>query len=73
MHALAVELRANGEFGLSLGYEIGDEESADIPDAETMFAGELASAVEGKAIRRMAVVYDRDPQLRRSQICLVAE
>ncbi|MEU6564369.1 HNH endonuclease [Nocardia nova] len=67
MHVLAEQLRADGELGLSLQYE-ADEEREDIPDAETMSADELAAAVEGKAIRRMVRVYERNPKLRRSKI-----
>ncbi len=69
MHTLAVNLNNNQQLDLPLDYTADDIE-APLPLTESASADDLVNAVEGRAIRRMVQVYERDPKLRQQKIAL---
>ncbi|MDJ0106532.1 HNH endonuclease [Rhodococcus erythropolis] len=69
MQRLALSLNETGQLDLPLDY-VESEVDEQPPLTDTASVAELVTAVEGRAIRRMVQVYERDPKLRKQKIAL---
>ncbi|MFI8978329.1 HNH endonuclease [Nocardia asteroides] len=70
MHAVALNLQSNRQLDLPLDYTTDETEEDQSPLDESASVEDLVTAVEGRELRRMVRVYERDPKLRQQKIAL---